>query len=347
MALGDGGHPDFGESGTAKEGAAPTGLESASGGYASVMGGSGSSGGKDASQMSAKEFEAAFRQALRSLEAGSNRQAVAPSQESTVGTAPAPAAPKGAEDDQDKIGRTMQEKGAFLDEREALDDPQGTEKGLEQAAQANFQEVTGFDPAKEAFREKERQSMGVTPVRDAYTGTKSSFDNVEPVDQYGRVALIEKEFKTDPVGKKAAYDKLEAYAKANIERGTALGKAIEAVVNFLGPMSLTNNIGKVMDLAMTKAGFTTDSQLNAIGLAIRDAKEVSTQGAKGAGGISVGSRNDGITTSMLESGRLNYVEPWMKGLSDQQIQYYFDRPSELEWVRTTWSKAFGMPSKYN
>lgn len=311
-------------------------------------------GGGDPSQQTSKEFEAAFKQALRNLEAGSNRQAVAPSQESTTGTATAPAAPKGAEDDADNIGRTMQEKGAFLDDREAidgaaspsavgvsLDDPQGTEEGLAQAAQANFQEKTGFDPEKEAFREKERRSMGVTRARDAYTGAKSSFDNVEPIDQYGRVPSIEKKFATDPIGKKAAYDALREYAKANIESRTTLGKAIQAIVSLLGPMSLTNNIGKVMDMAFTKAGFTTDSQLNSIGLAIRSGQEVSTQGARGAGGVSVGSIDDG------GGAFLEYVEPWMRGLSDQQIDYYLDRPSELEWVRTTWSKAFGMPSKYS
>ena len=257
-------------------------------------------------------------------------------------------------DDADAIGKAMQENGAFLDDREAMIGAATPNLSLDQSQEAmagaatpSPSVITGFDPEKEAFREKERRSMGVTRVRDAYTGVKSSFDNVEPVDQYGRVALIEKEFETDPVGKKAAYDKLREYAKANIERGTALGKAIEAVMGLLGPMSMTNNIGKLMDLAMTKAGFTTDSQLNAIGLAIRDAKEVSTQGPKGAGGTPVGSINDGFYMSQHESGRLPNVEPWMKGLTDQQQQYYFDRPSELEWVRTTWSKAFGVPSKYN
>jgi len=31
-------------------------------------------------------------------------------------------------------------------------------------------------------------------------------------------------------------------------------------------------------------------------------------------------------------------EPWMKGLNERQIQYYLDRPSELEWVRNLWNE---------
>jgi hypothetical protein len=260
-------------------------------------------------------------------------------------------------DDADAIGKAMQENRAFLDDREAmigaaspsavgvsLDDPQGTEEGLNQAqVAADTLGARSSRPSAHPSRDT-RIGMPFGVGRPALTDQKQ---NVEQVDQYGRVALIENKFENNPVAKKAAYDKLREYAKANIERGTTLGKAIEAALSFLGPMSMMNNIGKVMDLAMTKAGFTTDSQLNAIGLAIRDAQEVSTQGARGAGGTSVGSINDGRYISMLESGQLDYVEPWMKGLSDQQIQYYFDRPSELEWVRTTWSKAFGLPSKYN
>jgi hypothetical protein len=255
----------------------------------------------------------------------------------------------GAEDDPDKIGRAMQEKGAFLDDREAiaaspsavgvsLDDPQGTEEGLNQAQVAA--DTLGARSSRPSAHPSRDTRIGM-PFGVGRPASTDQEQNVEPIDQYGRVPSIEKEFETDPIGKKAAYDALREYAKANIESRTTLGKAIQAIVSLLGPMSLTNNIGKVMDMAFTKAGFTTDSQLNSIGLAIRSGQEVSTQGARGAGGVSVGSRDDGM------GALLEYVEPWMRGLSDQQIDYYLDRPSELEWVRTTWSKAFGMPSKYS
>ena len=34
---------------------------------------------------------------------------------------------------------------------------------------------------------------------------------------------------------------------------------------------------------------------------------------------------------------INNVEPWTKGLTLTQVQYYFDRPEELEWVRNLWN----------
>ena len=388
---GMGGGPDSAPGGSSAAGPGTSGPGNAPG---QGMGADAFGGGRDSSQMSAKEFKEALHRAIglaapvspedaaiaaaveknrafRSQQAPATNPAYDPQEVEAQVMGTRQRSPSvdlnqvesnvpfdaGAEDDPDSIGKAMQENGAFLDDREAmagaaspsavgvsLDDPQGTEEGLNQAqVAADTLGARSSRPSAHPSRDT-RIGMPFGVGRPALTDQKQ---NVEPVDQYGRVAAIEKEFETDPVGKKAAYDKLREYAKANIERGTTLGKAIEAIIGFLGPMSMTNNIGKVMDLAMTKAGFTTDSQLNAIGLAIRDAKEVSTQGARGAGGVSVGSRNDGIVASMLESGQLNYVEPWMRGLSDQQIQYYLDRPSELEWVRSTWSKAFGMPSKYN
>tara|TARA_Y100000310_G_scaffold215076_1_gene216055 strand:+ start:471 stop:1673 length:1203 start_codon:yes stop_codon:yes gene_type:complete len=35
---------------------------------------------------------------------------------------------------------------------------------------------------------------------------------------------------------------------------------------------------------------------------------------------------------------LNEAEPWTVGLSNRQIKYYLDRPSELEWVRNLWNQ---------
>lgn len=361
MALGDGGHPDFGESGTATEGAAPTGLESASGGYASVMGGSVSSGGKDASQMSAKEFKEALHRAIglaapvspedaaiaaaveknrafRAQQSPATNPAYDPQEVEAQVMGTRQRSPSvdlnqvesnvpfdaGAEDDPDRIGRAMQEKGAFLDDREAmagaaspsavgvsLDDPQGTEKGLTQAeiAQRSFDLST---PA--GFREQERVKMGMPSLTDR---TLSPEEGAE-VDRL-----------------------LKAYREAQ----TPFGRTIRSILDTYRNYSTFGLAAKGIKAALDKLGFNVNPGI--VEQAIRNVQEINTQGARGAGGVSVGSRNDGIVASMLESGRLNYVEPWMRGLSDQQIQYYLDRPSELEWVRSTWSKAFGMPSKYN
>jgi len=363
---GMGGGPDSAPGGSSASGPGTDGPGNAPGEGMGAGAFGGGGGAQSSREMSAQAFREAIARAMGVTAAtpspmSSEKSAAQAAQESrdpAYRDAAVEAQVMGSStDDADAIGKAMQENGAFIDDREAmigaaspsavgvsLDDPQGTEEGLNQAQVAA--DTLGARSSRPSAHPSRDTRIGMTfgVGRPALTDQKQ---NVEPVDQYGRVTAIENKFKTNPVGKKAAYDSLREYAKANIERGTALGKAIEAVMGLLGPMSMTNNIGKLMDLAMTKAGFTTDSQLNAIGLAIRDAKEVSTQGPKGAGGTPVGSINDGFYMSQHESGRLPNVEPWMKGLTDQQQQYYFDRPSELEWVRTTWSKAFGVPSKYN
>ncbi len=271
----------------------------------------------------------------------------------------------GAEDDPDKIGRTMQEKGAFLDDREAmagaaspsglqaqspaygevnvdaqvmgspigvasLDDPQGTEEGLNQAQVAA--DTLGARSSRPSAHPSRDARIGM-PFGVGRPASTDQEQNVEPVDQYGKVALIEKQFEYDPVGKQAAYDALRDYAQQQMEAQTPLGKALSFLAKGYMNASLLGNIGKALEKAFQMAGFTTDSQLNAIGKAIRAGQEISTQGPKGAGGISVGSRTQGPMPT--------YEEAWMKGLSSSQIQYYLDRPSELEWVRNTWNKLDG------
>ena len=89
--------------------------------------------------------------------------------------------------------------------------------------------------------------------------------------------------------------------------------------------------------ALDKAGMNVDP--NIIGQAIRAAHEQTTQGPLGAGGTSVGSRNDSFIENFLANiPASSYDEPWMKDLNERQIQYYLDRPSELEWVRNLYNQ---------
>lgn len=377
---GMGGGPDSAPGGSSAAGPGTAGPGNAPG---QGMGADAFGGGRDSSQMSAKEFKEALHRAVGlaapvSPEDAAIAAAVEKNREFRARQAPAtnPAydpqeveaqvmgtrqrSPSvdlnqvesnvpfdaGAEDDPDSIGRAMQEKGAFLDDREAiagaaspsglqaqspaygevnvgaqvmgspiggvsLDDPQGTEKGLTQAeiAQRSFDLST---PA--GFREQERVRMGMPSLTDR---TLSPEEGAE-VDRL-----------------------LKAYREAQ----TPFGRTIRAILDTYRNYSTFGLAAKGIKAALDKLGFNVNPGI--VEQAIRNVQEINTQGARGAGGVSVGSRNDGVVASMLESGQLNYVEPWMRGLSDQQIQYYLDRPSELEWVRSTWSKAFGMPSKYN
>lgn len=365
---GMGGGPDSAPGGSSAAGPGTAGPGNAPG---QGMGADAFGGGGDPSQQTAKEFKEALQRAInkaveknkefKAQQAPATNPAYDPQEVEAQVMGTRQRSPSvdlnqvesnvpfdaGAEDDPDSIGRAMQEKGAFLDDREAmagaaspsmsalgmdgmqgmqgaltgastLDDPQGTEKGLAQEQAA----VDALD-ARSAL-------PSAHPSRDPSIASTA----------------IETNFANNPQAKAAAYDSLNRELRNMIDKGTITGKALSFLEYAIKNFGVFGQFSGYLDKALQMAGFSTDTTIGPVGRAIRAGQEVATQGARGAGGVSVGSRNDGIVQSMLESGQLNYVEPWMKGLSDQQIQYYFDRPSELEWVRTTWSKAFGMPSKY-
>jgi hypothetical protein len=213
-----------------------------------------------------------------------------------------------------------------------LEDPQGTEEGLRQAELA----AVG------------KRTVGAHPSRDIRIGmpmgvgrptTTRDIENREVVDMYGRVAPIEDI--EDPEERSLAYEMLGKLQKAAKEARTPLGKALNTImgygINAVPGMGQLNMIGKALKAGLAKAGFNVDP--NIIGQAIRAAHEVSTQGPLGAGGTSIGARDDAFIEEFLRNiPASGYQEPWMKGLSERQIQYYLDRPSELEWVRNLYNQ---------
>ena len=50
-----------------------------------------------------------------------------------------------------------------------------------------------------------------------------------------------------------------------------------------------------------------------------------------------GERNDSFGEEQAIK-LLQKLEPWTRGLNQRQINYYFDRPSELEWVRNLYNQ---------
>ena len=192
------------------------------------------------------------------------------------------------------------------------------------------------------------RTLGAHPSRDIRIGmpmgvgrptTTRDIENREAVDMYGRVAPFEDI--EDPEERSLAYEMLGKLQKAAKEARTPLGRALNTImgygINAVPGMGQLNMIGKALKAGLAKAGFNVDP--NIIGQAIRAAHEVSTQGPLGAGGTSIGARDDAFIEEFLRNiPASGYQEPWMKGLSERQIQYYLDRPSELEWVRNLYNQ---------
>jgi len=208
---------------------------------------------------------------------------------------------------------------------QALDDPQGTEEGLRQAELAAVGKRTvGAHPSRDT-----RIGMPMGVGRPATTDQEQ---NREPVDMYGRVAPIEDI--ENPEQRAKAYEILGKLQKEAMEARTPLGKALRGIMGFATNNTTIGMIGRAIKAGLDKAGFNVDP--NIIGQAIRAAHEQTTQGPLGFGGTSVGSRNDSFIENFIAN--LPADEPWMKGLNERQIQYYLDRPEELEWVRNLYNE---------
>jgi hypothetical protein len=223
----------------------------------------------------------------------------------------------------------------------AIDDPQGTQKGLdaEQAARdamessrdVNKNVDIGIGP--ESFTDPSTPSSH--PSRDTRIGMPFGVgrpaptdqqENREPVDMYGRVTEFENI--DDPERKAAAYKALAQLQKQAMEAQTPLGRALRSIFGMM-EYGTVGTIGKAMKAALDKLGFNVDP--NIIGQAMAIAHESVTQGPMGPGGVSIGSRNDNFLNEFLRA--LPGEEPWMKGLSQSQIDYYLNDPDELDWVR--------------
>lgn len=141
----------------------------------------------------------------------------------------------------------------------------------------------------------------------------------------------------DEQERKAFWGNLNRTRQAIRDRQTPLGKALHTAFSFALGMSKVSTIGKAVKAALDKIGFNVNP--NEVEQAARHAFEVSTQGPEGPGGTSVGSRNDSFIENFFDNlPASSYDEPWMKGLNERQIQYYLDRPSELEWVRNLYNQ---------
>jgi len=211
---------------------------------------------------------------------------------------------------------------------QALDDPQGTQEGLNAAIAAN---TANFNPSYNE-REVNKQVYGET---DVVHNVPKGARGFEVVTETEKTALPYSQM--DQEERRNFYGKLNQIRQATRERQTPFGKAVHAAFSTALGFSTLNNIGKAVKAALDHLGFNVNP--NEVEQAARHAFEVSTQGPLGAGGTSIGARNDSFIEEFLNNLPASaYDEPWMKGLNERQIKYYLDRPSELEWVRNLYNQ---------
>ena len=187
------------------------------------------------------------------------------------------------------------------------------------------------------FRKEEaRRMQGLLDIDpDDVTGVPKGARGYEVVTEKEKTALPYN--KMDEQERRSFWGKLNQIRQATRERQTPFGKAVHAAFSTALGFSTINTIGTAVKAALDKFGFNVNP--NEIEQAARHAFEVSTQGPLGAGGTSVGARNDSFIEEFLNKLPASaYDEPWMKGLTERQIKYYLDRPSELEWVRNLWNQ---------
>ena len=215
----------------------------------------------------------------------------------------------------------------------SVDDDRSLEMSQEKDQERDVNKDVDIGIGPESFTDPSKPSSH--PSRDTRIGMPFGVgrptptdqqENREPVDMYGRVTEFENI--DDPERKAAAYEALAQLQKQAMEAQTPLGKALRSIFGMM-EYGTIGTIGKAMKAALDKLGFNVDP--NIIGQAMAIAHESVTQGPMGPGGVSIGSRNDNFLNEFLRA--LPAEEPWMKGLSQSQIDYYLNDPDELDWVR--------------
>ena len=97
-------------------------------------------------------------------------------------------------------------------------------------------------------------------------------------------------------------------------------------------------LGTIAKAILDSLGFNVNPNLGQRALAAATtAYEGGIPGEEGAGGLMQGERNDSFGEEQAIK-LLQKLEPWTRGLNQRQINYYFDRPSELEWVRNLYNQ---------
>ena len=228
-----------------------------------------------------------------------------------------------------------------------LDDPSNTDPAL--------------DPEKESFRAEEEARMGPTLDTIDREPGKGIISSTLDDDPWGGT-MDEKEHKAHALAfvneAQKEYDRIMKETKPfSHERNKAL-RQLNAIKNtdiyskayhLTNPSAVRNMIAKALGYLGLKGtfGIMTALENKAIERGLFDRttfdqmmKEFDDPGAFGAAGNPLGTGGSDSTDKQKKIiMELFYqTNPWAKGLNQRQVDYYLDRPSELEWVRNLYNQ---------
>lgn len=247
----------------------------------------------------------------------------------------------------------------------SIDDPQGTQKGLDAEQEARdaigksqrsdqdkaMNEAVAIGAQRNISRQDQEKEMDAAYYDDR-TIDRQKQENMKAIqDRFGfspgnphldqnldspsREALAKDPNMRDPVFRDLAFDFIDNVLdqKTNSTLETIMGYVMKALNPAYG-------FGTAMKAMFEALGFDTNPNLGqrAIAAAIT-AFEGGIPGQRGAGGLMEGERGDSFGEKQAMEA-LEKVAPWTKGLNQRQIEYYFadGNEEELEWVTNLYNQ---------
>ena len=197
-----------------------------------------------------------------------------------------------------------------------------TGQALNEALNQDFDdEGLGFDEKGKPFNRNQQEHLD--HARDFTRSVEAMQDRINKMDimstERGKLQRQLNAIKDTDLFSKA-------YDFAN---PSALSGMLANIMGTLG-MKSVYGIAKSIESKARKAGFFDRSTFADLMGQLQDPEAFGAMGNPlGTGGAD---QNKEVMKKII-----NNVEPWTKGLTLTQVQYYFDRPQELEWVRNLWS----------
>jgi len=247
----------------------------------------------------------------------------------------------------------------------SIDDPQGTQEGLDAEQEARdaigrsqrsdqekaMNEAVAIGTQRNISRQDQEKEMDAAYYDDR-TIDRQKRENMKAIqDRFGfspgnphldqnldspsRESLAKDPRMRDPVFKNLAFDFIDNVLdqKTNSTLETFMGYIMKAFNPALG-------FGTAMKAMFEALGFDTNPNLGqrAIAAAIT-AFEGGIPGQRGAGGLMEGERGNSFGEKQAMEA-LEKVAPWTKGLNQRQIEYYFadGNEEELEWVTNLYNQ---------
>jgi hypothetical protein len=347
--------PGIGDAGDLAQGPDQDGTEGASGGMI------GASPGASSSDMSIADFRSAVARALgvQDLSGG-------------VGTIGGPQAQPGSraleahDMDTDAVRNALEAAGMFDDPSntdysddspaydpdavnrqvygapQALDDPQGTEEGLDAEQEARDAQNTSrqkqeqeIDKSYYDSRTVDREKQAnMKAIQDRFGFSPGNPHMDVNLDSSSREALAKDPKMRDPVYRDLAFNFID-----NVMDQGPKNSTLENIIGYINKaFNPAFGLGTIAKAILDSLGFNVNPNLGQRALAAATtAYEGGIPGEEGAGGLMQGERNDSFGEEQAIK-LLQKLEPWTRGLNQRQINYYFDRPSELEWVRNLYNQ---------